>query len=216
MRGIAFNPFTRVDVRRMHKLGVLGDDELYVSYLDVGYDADKAEKMAQFTIAFNAEAETSLTKSQIINGFSDYILTRAEALEFLDMLGFASDEAAFLLTFEEYKRETELSKTIIKSAEKRYLLSLATEAETRDRLTALNLTASKITVLMEALIIKKYDQIKIPSKVELARFLKSEIITEEIYIAEMLKLNYTTKYISWYQQEIKKVSRKELYNDNQG
>ncbi|GAH80833.1 unnamed protein product, partial [marine sediment metagenome] len=47
---IAYNPFTRVDVRRMHKAGVLSEAELLRAYMDVGYDAEKAGKMTEFTI----------------------------------------------------------------------------------------------------------------------------------------------------------------------
>ncbi|GAH81991.1 unnamed protein product, partial [marine sediment metagenome] len=81
LTAIAFNPFTRVDVRRMHKAGVLTDDELVTAYMDVGYNADKAAKMTEFTILYNGEGNTSLTRSQILNGFTEYIITREDTAE---------------------------------------------------------------------------------------------------------------------------------------
>jgi len=39
---IAYNTYTRVDARRMYAAGVLTADEVYRSYLNQGYDADKA------------------------------------------------------------------------------------------------------------------------------------------------------------------------------
>ena len=40
---ISYSPFTRVDSRRMYRLGVLTDQELLQSYADVGYYADTYE-----------------------------------------------------------------------------------------------------------------------------------------------------------------------------
>ena len=64
---ISYSPFTRVDSRRMYRLGVLTDQELLQSYADVGYYADTEETAdgsykARFT------------------GSSDYSTYKAEAL----------------------------------------------------------------------------------------------------------------------------------------
>ena len=209
---VAFNPFTRVDVRRMHKLGTLSDDELLWAYMDAGYDEDKATKMMEFTIAYNAEDEIKLTKSQILSGFTEYILTHEEALELLQLLKFSEDEAEFLISLEEYDRDKKLQTEQIKSTEKRLLLSLITDTAARDKLNTLNLPAKKIEVLLDSWQLEKYDKLKVPTKAELARFMKSEIIDETIYRAEMGKLNYDTRRINWYLQEIHKMTRKEVYN----
>ena len=64
---ISYSPFTRVDSRRMYRLGVLTDEQLLQSYADVGYFADTEETSdgsykARFT------------------GSSDYSTYKAEAL----------------------------------------------------------------------------------------------------------------------------------------
>ena len=64
---ISYSPFTRVDSRRMYRLGVLTDEQLLQSYADVGYFADTEETpdgsyKARFT------------------GSSDYSTYKAEAL----------------------------------------------------------------------------------------------------------------------------------------
>ncbi|GAI76102.1 unnamed protein product, partial [marine sediment metagenome] len=173
---IAFLPFTRVDVRRMHKLGVLTDDELMYAYMDAGYAEDKAIKMMEFTKAYNAENEISLTKAQILSGFSDYILTDGEAGDMLVLLGFSADEAGFLISYEEYKRDVKLQTEIIKSTKKRFLLGLEDITATSDTLNQQNLSSKKIDVLLDSWQLEKYDKLKVPTKAELARFLKSNII----------------------------------------
>ncbi|GAG70313.1 unnamed protein product, partial [marine sediment metagenome] len=48
-----YKPFTRVDVRRMNKIGVMDEDGLVRSYMDVGYNREKAEAMKEFTLQYN-------------------------------------------------------------------------------------------------------------------------------------------------------------------
>jgi len=75
LRAISYNPFTRVDVRRMHKAGVLDDEAVFIAYADVGFSPlaeghehdsvaeafrcsvcrheSKCGRMLDFTIAYN-------------------------------------------------------------------------------------------------------------------------------------------------------------------
>ncbi len=216
LTAIAYMPYTRVDVRRMHKAGVLTVEELLRAYMDVGYDETKAAKMTEFTIAYNAGSVISLTKGQILNGFKEYILTKEEAIELLSLLKFSPDEADFLITFEEYNRDKKLQGDIVKSTKKRFLLSLITSSTARDKLNQLNLSGQKIDILMDSWQLEKYDKEKTPSKSELARFLKNKIINKDQYRVEMYKLNYTDKYIDMFLDEIDKISRDEMYAASQG
>ena len=81
MVSVAYTPYTRVDVRRMHKAGVLDDEAVFTAYADVGFSpfADghehasvseayncevcridsKCGRMLDFTIAFNYEPPES-------------------------------------------------------------------------------------------------------------------------------------------------------------
>ena len=74
---ISYKPYTRVDIRRMHDVGVLNDDEVYESYLDLGYSPDKAKNMTEFTIRLNdpdpddIDSLEGLTRAAIINSFKD-------------------------------------------------------------------------------------------------------------------------------------------------
>ncbi|GAI31653.1 unnamed protein product, partial [marine sediment metagenome] len=79
VRDTAFNVYTRVDTRRMHKLGVLTDDELWQVYKDQGYDEEKALNMAKFTVRYNEQTDKDLTKSEILKGFAEDIISREDA-----------------------------------------------------------------------------------------------------------------------------------------
>jgi len=46
---IIYEPYTRVDIRRMWSLGVVDDEEVYRNYRALGYDHEHAEKMTLWT-----------------------------------------------------------------------------------------------------------------------------------------------------------------------
>ncbi len=77
LQAISYSPYTRVDVRRMHKIGVLDDEAVFTAYADVGFSPfapgelhetvaaafhcekcrheSKCGRMLDFTILYNAE-----------------------------------------------------------------------------------------------------------------------------------------------------------------
>ena len=62
---ISYSPFTRVDSRRMYRLGVLTDQELLQSYADVGYYADTEESAAgSYKARFTGSSDYSTYKAE--------------------------------------------------------------------------------------------------------------------------------------------------------
>jgi len=51
---IAYSPFTRVDVRRMARERVLSHEDVIECYMDIGYNKERAEKLALWTRTYNA------------------------------------------------------------------------------------------------------------------------------------------------------------------
>jgi hypothetical protein len=49
LKAISYNPYTRVDVRRMWDLRIVSEDEVFNNYLDLGYDEEHAQKMTLWT-----------------------------------------------------------------------------------------------------------------------------------------------------------------------
>lgn len=198
LTAIAFMPYTRVDTRRMHKAGVLTTEELINAYMDVGYDLEHATKMTEFTITYNSDSGKKLTKAQIINGFDEYLLTYDEAKTMLTMIKYTEDQADFMLTFTEYERTKKYNATVEKTIKKRFLLSLISESQTRDKLNELNLPGEKVKILLDQWALDKYDNLKIPSKGDLNTFFDNKIIDNDTYRDEMFRLGYSHKHIGWY------------------
>lgn len=197
---IAFNPFTRVDARRMHDLGVLKDHELVKVYMDQGYDEWHAERMADFTIRYNRQHEKELTKAQIITGYKEKLMTKNDALDLLMQLDYKEAQAEYLLLLEDYKEAKDLQDDLIDNIKDRYQNNLFTDFEARAKLNELNLPAVQVDVLMDKWKIKRFEDRKLPSKSDLDKMVKARIINEDTYRLEMQKLGYGWDYINWYWQ----------------
>ena len=47
---LSYDPYTRVDVRRMYTAGVLSENEVFDTYLDLGYDEEHANNLTLWTL----------------------------------------------------------------------------------------------------------------------------------------------------------------------
>jgi len=198
LTAIAYMPYTRVDVRRMHDMGVLTDEELIKSYMDLGYDHEHAVKMSEFTKRYNQGAEKELTKSNIIQGYKDKLFSRTDAIELLAGIDYNADLAEYYLVTEDYKEAKDLQDDLIDNIRDRYQNNLIDFIEARRLLDNLNLPAVKRQSLLDKWEINVFKNRKLPSRGDLSKMLLQGIITVDEFRTEMDKLGYNFKYIEWY------------------
>lgn len=102
---IAYNPLTRVDVRRIHKLLGKDRDWLIAQYRNIGYDDANASELADFTIKLNsAERKAELKditdglRSRVISGMISGTLSDDDASAALRDIGYESAEIEAAVT----------------------------------------------------------------------------------------------------------------------
>ena len=198
LMAITYNPYTRVDVRRMHELGVVTTQELVQAYQDLGYDATKAVKMAEFTIRYNAEGDNKLTRSAIQAAYHDDLISRTDALELMQSQNLSADAADYYLTLEDYKITQESIKINIDTVKERFLLGVDNETVTRSSLNKLGLRGSKIDALISNMSTDLYKYQALPSKAELNNMLINKVITEGQWRSVMTRQGYTFEHQNWY------------------
>ena len=212
LTAISYNPFTRVDVRRMHKLEILSDKELVRAYMDLGYDEDKANKMKEFTIAYNAEPiedeqsekdkdeikERDLTKTDLLSGYRDGLLNKNEVAISLAGLGYDNNEINYYISRVEYKQDQEEIDNYLRYYSDAYIHGVMDFNETTDKLGELNLPASRVERLFQIWDLEKMARSRKPTKSELMTFLRKKVIDKPTFISEMEGLDYPQKYIDWY------------------
>jgi hypothetical protein len=207
---LAYVPLTRVDVRRMHKMGVLTDEEVYNSYLDHGYSPENAARMRDFTIAYNSkgtEDETELgklTRSSILNFYDDGLLDRTDAHRLLVKAGY-KDEAAKLyldrVDFEDQRAERKAETAlIIEQAQ----AGVVTFEAAQDKLRALGLGSVELDKAVAALIRAQERKVKIPSRTEGEKMFELGVVTENEYRLLLSDIGYSNEWIQKYIEKSKK------------
>lgn len=217
LTAISYNPFTRVDVRRMHKIGVITTEaELIDAYMDLGYNEEKAIKMTEFTILYNANPEAAeqtegdvskakerdLTKTDVLNGYRDALLTEPETTTSLAALGYDADEVEYYISRINYNKEKDETDSYLKYYHDAYIRGVMTHNELVDKLNALNLSGKRVEYLFKVWDLERIARTTKPTKAELMTFTRKKIITTATFIEEMKGLGYPERYINWYQRTI--------------
>lgn len=201
---IAFRPLTRVDVRRMYKLGVLDEGEVYEAYLDAGYADENARRMAEFTVKQTIATLSKFSSSDIVKAFTKRMIERSEAVSLLAMIDIRHEDANRIVETAEYKREWAFTEQQIKGIKNLYKKKVYDESLTRGKLAGLNLPSDQIEILMK----QWYYEIKeeVPptwTTAQTLNFCKKELITSDRARLELVRIGYDEEHINVYMESIK-------------
>ena len=156
LKAIAYNPITRVDVRRWHAVGLLTEEELTERYRRVGFSPEDAELMTEFTVRFNEQSE-----DDALAPFRSTLRTRATGLwrrgamstaalrQVFEELGFPSDQAEAYVTAAEFEREADRVQDVLRRVEPLYVRGFWTEEEAIDRLRGLDFGEDELRVVLD-------------------------------------------------------------------
>lgn len=199
---IAYRTLTRVDVRRMYGTGVLNAGQVYQEYLNFGYDATNAQRMADFTVAYETDAERDLTKSDILTGYRIGTISRGDALSWLQALRYSADVAELLVLREEAKLAQKYVDEQVKHLKTLYTNSEIGGTEVTIQLHALGLDPAWVQDRLEEWNITRTSKVQRPSRATLDKFFKRDVITQSEYTIGLDNLGYGVDYISWYLDNI--------------
>lgn len=238
LTAISYSPFTRVDVRRMHKLGVLDTEQMFTAYADVGFSPfvegrpattvteafhdpisrheSKVGRMTDFTLIYNNDPEAAeltigdkdrqkerdLTKAEVLAGYKEGLLTPEETDQALAEMGYSADEVTYYLSKTDYDKDKSETSAYLKYLHDAYTRGVLTYNETVDKLGALNIPDTQVQYLFTIWNLDKTARANKPTKSELSTFVRSDIITMEVFRSEMSGLGYPDKYIQWYVKAI--------------
>lgn len=201
---IAYRPYTRVDVRRMYKAGVLDRDGVVRAMLDLGYDSEKAARMAEFYISWALGEDRDLTKSDILSAYKKGEIDEGMARELLADIDYGDDEIDFLLAGAEQAESTRQRDLTVSNLRQLYQLGILDQTSVTARLADLDYGADEIGLLYLLWDVEAPPKVSRPSRADLDRFLKGGIIDEAVYRAEMGNLGYTDRYIAWYLDAVRR------------
>ena len=212
LKSISYQVLTRVDVRRMHKLGVLDEVGVLKAYQDIGYDAKNAKLLTDFTIKYNADPESAeetatdrvrkaykdLTKNEIIAAYSDKLLSQIETATELYYLGYSPDEASQLISLQDYKTAVTDVKQSLKYYHDGFMSGAYNEPDLLSLLGKLSLPATYTDNILRQWKLEQAAKVETPTKAEYLAFYKAGTITETDCRAGLTALGYSKKHIGWY------------------
>lgn len=205
---VAYNPLTRVDVRRMYRLGVLDRDAVLKAYGDIGYSPENAELMTLFTEKYeNRDDEDTtteyrdLTRSMIVTGYREQLISKSRATTELMGLDYSIEDAEFILSLEDARDAASELKNELGFIGRAYVSGSMTREVMIDRLGQLNLDGDRMDYYT-----KKWERDMVtkstrPSVADWRRWFRAGLISRSQFDAEMTIEGYAPDYIDLYASE---------------
>lgn len=201
LEDISYNPYTRVDVRRMFQDGILEEADLKEAYMDLGYDDDKAKKMADWTKAYAERNQRSLTRTQIEQMFNLRQIDRIQLAIMLELIGYSEEQAESISLLAEGKREEKRLRSFIRRAEYEYKRQLKTSIEVSRTLIDEDIEPAQIGGLLQEWDNEAVYEQALPSKEDLFNWLAGPDFSQEQFRDGMRALRYTDENIDLYLQD---------------
>lgn len=150
--------------------------------------------MTDFTVKYNQSAAKELTRGQLLKGYREKVIDKADVLALLQDLGYPQNEADYLIALEDYQDATEQQETAIKNIKLRFTENLLTSLDAQQALNKLNLPASRIALLMDKWELQRYANRKHPTKGDLEKMYLTGILSRDEYTMELMNVGFNTRY----------------------
>lgn len=196
---MAYKPLTRVDVRRMFRLGVLDETGIDKAYRDVGYNESNAKLMTEFTVKHTRESLSGFRANDVIGAYSKRFIDAGEARTLLRDIGLKSDEIDYTLRSADHKREWFTKQERMDGIANQYKKGMYTESQTRSELAQIGLQADYINTLLQQWELKAKDEKEATwTSAQTLGFLKKGLIDEGRARIEFDLLGYNAERINVY------------------
>jgi len=199
---LSYNVPTRVDVRRMYELGVVDLDYVYKVHLALGYSPEDAELLTRWVAKEYESGTRDVTRTEIINAYRMHVISREQAIEMLDAIGYSRDEAEFIIAVEDARAEREELYNYIKALKDLYITGAITEMTFADELDHLDIPASEKTKILASAHRSKRGKARLPDKSDLIRWARAGLLSREEFEARLRDLNYPGWAIRLYSREV--------------
>jgi len=191
---------TRVDLRRIFSLGVIGPGEVYERYLKLGYTEDDAALLTEWTVAAYGEETRDATKGDILSMYEDGILNEEEATAYLRALGYLEDYILLLLAQRDLKRQEKFENKVFGYVEDLYVAGVYDRSDVFAELGKLDAPGSFIEQSLQVWDLEKRAKVSIPTTAQLRDMTLEGVISEQQFREQLALRGYSEQYADWYVQ----------------
>ncbi len=198
----AYSPLTRVDIRRMYRVGVLDVEGVYKANREIGYNHEKATWLTDFTVRYESTEDKGITRAAVIKAFKVDLIALDELEEYLVRLEYSPPVQQFWIQMAVYEKASELTDELVNDWIDRFRIGELNLDELKLALDSLDLPA----MYVEAIIRKERQKIaiklKIPTKTDLLEWYINGTITEAEYVDKMRRLGFRSMDIVHYMENV--------------
>jgi hypothetical protein len=195
---ISYNPYTRVDVRRMYELGVLDETALTKAYRDAGYNAERADKLTEWTIKEYGHGQENKMANTVLSAFQKGTITEAEARAYLTDLEIPAFQQDSDIQMALLRRQTTYEGAVLRAIRTAFIGWEIDEGKARDKLAALNPPAGFINDQIALWDITRQQRLKKLTAKEIQKFWLNGVMDESEVDREMLRIGYNQERSNWF------------------
>jgi hypothetical protein len=200
---IAYNPLTRIDIRRMYRLGVLSERDVLSAYKQIGYNENNADRLTQFTVQEAKNSVLGFSSKDIVNAYVNRQLSSRDAQNMLIQLGVTPDNAAQAINTAGTKRDLDFRKDQVAAIGNQYRKKLITEPQARSQLASTGMAGNDIEITMQRWAYREAAETEPTwTTAQTLSFLKKGLINRERAEAEFRLLGYSPERIAIYLQSV--------------
>ena len=205
MTQIAYHNYTRVDIRRMHAMGVLDEQDVYRAHLDMGYPEDKALALTEFVVQLNNASQNDpdedleqLTRTNILNFYDDGLLARERAAQLLQGLGLTPEASELYLDAVDLEDARDERKARVDIIIGNAQAGTITFEEAADQMSSIGLEGAEIQKALLRLEKARVSKASLPTRAEGERMFKAGIISRDAYAGLLERLGYALPWVQAY------------------
>ena len=202
---MSYANYTRVDIRRMHSMEILTNEEVLAAHLAIGYNKERAQNLTNFVISLNTPnailpyyEAVHPTRAQIIEYYRRGTIQDIDAQHALEALGYNTTDAIFIVNevniqIDLKEREDEIDTLIIEARS-----GLISFADLQDRLATQGMEGREIAIVVARYQKEERKKITVPSRENLGEFLTGNLIDLDAYYKGMNTLGYSAEWTALY------------------
>lgn len=202
LTAISYRPLTRVDVRRMHKMGVLSRQQVFESYKAYGYNDDNAELMTEFTVRYNEGTEGQGEDAIILARYHEGYIDRATAINELLSAGYETDVINTLLTQVDEQIEAERIDLEADGIIDQYRAGVIDDNELHLQLTRIGVPNERLNIVIARELAQARSRVKSPSRTDIAQWLLTGVIDDDTWRGMMAGMGYSLINVERYYEAL--------------
>lgn len=187
---ISYRPLTRVDTQRAYFIGAINLAAVKSSYMDLGYTAERAEVLAEFTQRLKAirSQNEPETKAAAAGAMSFAVMK-----DRLRQRGYDESQLTHAENYARNQAELRTKQLCLGAAKKRYMVGLISDAEAQAAVMATAGDPEQGFKVMEGWKCEKAARGKVLTASQLCKSFTNGLLPAAEYAAALVRLGYSTR-----------------------